>query len=475
MLNIKFKKLLSLSLIVTSTLAVHNLFASASIGNIPGLNGNHDRLAIGTDGRSESLSTLKIISNSMVEKYRQNPFGYDKHNTSVSGIKYGHYSGDSIIAYDFTDSHGITKVCYDVLSSVTGDSNYHGCIGVGSHPSIAPIGQGRFAILFQRPADDDGYTEITYGIIDVNKGTISSLFKSIIADKNPSLVFITTGKYKGYLAQVGLFDNKMVYSVINPSELGNQGMFIYSRMYPHLYGHNPSATIINSGSYSGSIAVAYETELGLWYMVIDPVNGAILHKNPIGNQIATNPSVVAIKSGNYAGKLAEVHTDVNGATRLGVIDPSNGVLLMDNALLTPITVYKCPAGDKINLISVKEDYDRDGIIWKGIYSGKINDLTLVQNINGYYSHNKSDISKAKVESNNRLANSFFSNTDYPHLSCLYTVTGSGIKGGDRLDLMIGGKLLPNSGKNCKLSGGDIFEWGYGFGCSGDSCQLECRS
>jgi len=120
----------------------------------------------------------------------------------------------------------------------------------------------------------------------------------------PSIAFISSGKYAGYIAEVHEFfegyDANLWFDILD-----QDGQRVLNVKYEE-NGLVPSITFISSGEYPGYIAEVHQdvSYLELWVGVLDWDGRRVANVKYDKGKL---PSIVFIPSGKYASYIAEAH------------------------------------------------------------------------------------------------------------------------------------------------------------------------
>ncbi len=172
----------------------------------------------------------------------------------------------------------------------------------GSSPSIAFISSGEYAgyIAEAHQASKLGSCALWFDIFDpyTEKRVVNVKYEDNAS--NPSIAFIPSGKYAGYIAEVHQTGN-LWFDIFDP--------YTEKRVVNVKYEDNasdPSIAFISSGKYAGCIAEAHHDNAnGLWFNILDQDGERVVNVKYEDN--GSTPSIAFIPSGKYAGYIAEVH------------------------------------------------------------------------------------------------------------------------------------------------------------------------
>jgi formylmethanofuran dehydrogenase subunit D len=175
----------------------------------------------------------------------------------------------------------------------------------GSSPSIAFISSGEYAgyIAEAHQASKLGSCALWFDIFDpyTEKRVVNVKYEDNAS--NPSIAFIPSGKYAGYIAEVHQTGN-LWFDIFDP--------YTKERVVNVKYEDNasdPSIAFISSGKYAGYIAEAHEFSEGqddnLWFNILDQDGERVVNVKYEDKGLV--PSIAFISSGEYAGYIAEAH------------------------------------------------------------------------------------------------------------------------------------------------------------------------
>ena len=176
----------------------------------------------------------------------------------------------------------------------------------GSSPSIAFISSGEYAgyIAEAHQASKLGSCALWFDIFDpyTEKRVVNVKYEDNAS--NPSIAFIPSGKYAGYIAEVHEFsegqDDNLWFDILD-----QDGERVVNIKYEDK-GLVPSIAFISSGEYAGYIAEAHQdqSDSKLWFDVLGQTGERIVNVEYDKGKL---PSIAFISSGEYDSYIAEAH------------------------------------------------------------------------------------------------------------------------------------------------------------------------
>ncbi len=178
----------------------------------------------------------------------------------------------------------------------------------GSSPSIAFISSGEYAgyIAEAHQASKLGSCALWFDIFDpyTEKRVVNVKYEDNASD--PSIAFISSGKYAGCIAEAHHDNaNGLWFNILD-----QDGERVVNVKYED-NGSTPSIAFIPSGKYAGYIAEVHEFSEGqddnLWFDILDQDGERVVNIKYEDKGLV--PSIAFISSGEYAGYIAEAHQD----------------------------------------------------------------------------------------------------------------------------------------------------------------------
>ncbi len=182
----------------------------------------------------------------------------------------------------------------DKVSSVKYDT--------GSAPAIAFISSGTYADCIAEVHNSSKLSnscDLWFNIFD-QTGKKKVHFKYKDSASNPSIAFISSGTYAGYIA-IAYQDGDLWFDILDPDTQEKVVHFKYKEK-----ASNPSIAFISSGTYAGYIAEVHEENDGLWFDILKQDGEVVVNFHYYDGQ-GTSPSIAFISSGTYSGYIAELH------------------------------------------------------------------------------------------------------------------------------------------------------------------------